>query len=138
MIDIDVEKILPHRDRLKLIDEILEADDGKAVTVSVVSDKWPLFSDNAVNPIILIELIAQTTGIAVGYKKLKETGKGVYGWIVGVKQVDFSVQEIPIGSRLINNVSLNYDHDSYIVFNGTVESDGKIICSMEIQLFSPE
>ncbi len=45
MINIDIEKILPHRDRLKLIDEILEADDEKAITVSVVSEKWPLYTE---------------------------------------------------------------------------------------------
>jgi predicted hotdog family 3-hydroxylacyl-ACP dehydratase len=138
MVDIDIEMILPHRDRLKLIDEILEADDEKAITASVVSEKWPLYNGNSVNPIILIELIAQTCGIAVGYKKYRETGKGVYGWIVGVKQVDFSVHEIPLGSRLTNKVTPNYDHGSYIVFSGTVELNGKNICSMEIQLFSPE
>jgi predicted hotdog family 3-hydroxylacyl-ACP dehydratase len=138
MVDIEIEKILPHRDRLKLIDGILEADDEKAITVSVVNERWPLYNGNSVNPIILIELIAQTCGIAVGYKKYKETGKGVYGWIVGVKQVDFFIYEIPLGSHLISKATPNYDHGGYIVFTGTVELDGKKISSMEIQLFSPE
>jgi predicted hotdog family 3-hydroxylacyl-ACP dehydratase len=140
MYDIDIEKLIPHRDRLKLIDEILVADDKRAVTAATVNEIWPLYDEDSVSPIILIELAAQTTGIAVGNKRYKETGKGVYGWIVGIKQVKFSVGRISLGTRLVIRVDPAYDHESYAVFNGTVEnaSDQKILCSMEIQVFSPE
>jgi predicted hotdog family 3-hydroxylacyl-ACP dehydratase len=140
MIDVDIEKILPHRDRMKLIDEVLEVEDKKAVTASTVSEKWPLFHDNAVNPIILVELVAQTTGIGVGHKRLQETGKGVYGWIVGIKHANFSDKEIPLGTRLINRIWPMYEHESYAVFKGTVEnaSTKEILCEMEVQVYSPE
>jgi len=49
MIDIDIEKLIPHRDRMKLIDEIIESDDEKAVTESLVTEKWPLFKETYVN-----------------------------------------------------------------------------------------
>ncbi len=137
---VEIEKLIPHRGRLKLIDEILEIDGEKAVTASVVTETWPLLYDNAVSPIILIELIAQTTGIAVGHDKFKETGKGVYGWIVGIKRADFSVSEIPLGTRVIIKVTPSYDHESYAVFNGTAEnaSSKEILCNVEIQVYSPE
>lgn len=140
MYNINIEKLIPHRDRLKLIDEILEADDKRAVTAATVNERWPLFEEGSVNPIILIELTAQTTGIAVGNKRYKETGKGVYGWIVGVKKVVFSTGRIPLGSRLVIRVSPAYDHEGYAVFKGTVENglDQKILCKMDIQVFSPE
>ncbi|MBN2403238.1 MAG: hypothetical protein JXN64_12670 [Spirochaetes bacterium] len=140
MIDVDIEKILPHRDRMKLIDEILEVDDKKAVTSSTVAGTWPLFENNAVNPIILIELLAQTTGIGVGHKRLLETGRGVYGWIVGIKHADFSVKELKLGTRLINRVEPMYEHESYAVFKGTVEdaSTNEMLCNVELQVYSPE
>ena len=140
MIDIDIEKLIPHRDRMKLVNEVLEVEEKKAVTASTVSDKWPMVNDNAVNPIILIELIAQSIGIGVGYNRLKETGKGVYGWLVGLKKAQFLVNEIPIGTRLINRVASQYEHEGYASFKGTVEiaATSEIICEMELQVFSPE
>jgi predicted hotdog family 3-hydroxylacyl-ACP dehydratase len=140
MIEVDIEKLIPHRDRMKLVDEILEAEEKKAVTVSVVTEKWPLFRDNAVNPIILIELVAQSIGIGVGHKSLMDTGKGVYGWIVGIKHANFSVQEIPLGTRLINRVWPMHEHEGYAVFKGTVEdsSTKQVLCEIELQVYSPE
>ena len=140
MIDIDIEKLIPHRDRMKLVDEVLEVEDKKAVTASFVGGNWPMVNDNAVNPIILIELIAQSIGIGVGYNRLNETGKGVYGWLVGLKKAKFSVKEIPVGTRLINRVMSLYEHEGYAVFKGTVENaaTNEVMCEMEVQVFSPE
>jgi predicted hotdog family 3-hydroxylacyl-ACP dehydratase len=139
MIDVDIEKLIPHRDRMKLIDEVLEVEDKKAVTASIVTERWPLFHDNVVNPIIMVELIAQSIGVGVGHQRLKETGKGVYGWIVGIKQANFSVSEIPLGTRLINRVTSKHEHEGYAVFKGTVEdaSTSNIFCDLELQVYSP-
>ncbi|RLC00730.1 MAG: hypothetical protein DRI57_31950, partial [Deltaproteobacteria bacterium] len=62
MIMIDIEELIPHRDRMKLIDRIIEVDDETALTESVVTREWPLYDGNSVNSIILIELAAQTAG----------------------------------------------------------------------------
>jgi predicted hotdog family 3-hydroxylacyl-ACP dehydratase len=35
---IDIETLIPHRDRMKLIDDVLEANADKAITSSLVSD----------------------------------------------------------------------------------------------------
>ena len=45
MIDIDIEQLIPHRDRMKLIDEVIESDDEKAVTESLVTEKWPVLGE---------------------------------------------------------------------------------------------
>ena len=58
--DIRIEDLLPHRDRMLLIDEILEVDDNTAVTRATVSNRWPFFNGNTVDSLILIELAAQT------------------------------------------------------------------------------
>ncbi len=140
MNNVDIEQLIPHRDRMKLIDEIVEVEEKKAVTASTVSERWPLLRDNAVNPIIMVELIAQSIGVGVGFHRLQDTGKGVYGWIVGIKEAKFSVSEIPVGTRLINRVSSKHEHEGYAVFKGTVEeaSAGKIFCEIELQVYSPE
>ena len=49
-----LEDLLPHRDRMLLVDEILEVDDKMAVTRATVSDQWPLFDGQDVAPLVLI------------------------------------------------------------------------------------
>jgi predicted hotdog family 3-hydroxylacyl-ACP dehydratase len=140
MFNIEIEKLIPHRDGMKLVDEIIEVEDKSAITASTVTERWPLLHNNAVNPIIMVELVAQSIGIGVGYHRLQDTGKGVYGWIVGIKQANFSVSGIPVGTRLINRVASKHEHEGYAVFKGTVEdaSTKKIFCEIELQVYSPE
>jgi len=38
----DVESLIPHRNRMKLIDEIMVVDEKTAVTASVVTETWPM------------------------------------------------------------------------------------------------
>ncbi len=135
MIDIDIEDLIPHRSRMKLIQEILEADDTSALTAAVVRESWPLYSDNAVNPIVLIELVAQTAGIATGYKNKKKTGKGVSGWLVGIKKADFYNDNITLGTRIVSQAKILYEHESYAVFEGSVFSEAGKLAEMELQLF---
>ncbi|MEN8752643.1 MAG: hypothetical protein AB1Z18_07690, partial [Desulfobacterales bacterium] len=62
-LDLNPENILPHRDRMLLVDSIIEVDDNGAVTRSVVTEKWPFFDGQNVRALVLIELVAQTAGI---------------------------------------------------------------------------
>jgi len=80
----DIENLIPHRERLKLIDTIISVDQEHAVTRATVKESWPLFSVDAVSTIVLIELAAQTAGICIGWnEKMKTSGpKGeVAGWL---------------------------------------------------------
>ena len=104
MLDIDIEKMIPHRDRLKLIDGVLELNDDKAVCLAIVKESWPLFENGEACQIIMIELVAQTIGIAAGHKKYKETGKGARGYLVGIKHADFNAGKLSSGECLIIKV----------------------------------
>ena len=86
--DLKIEDLLPHRDRMLLIDEILDVDDNKAVTSATVTDRWPFFNGTDVNSLILIEVVAQTAGINNGWVRIQKHGKDSEkkGWLVGIKQ----------------------------------------------------
>ena len=73
---LNIEDLLPQRDRMLLIDEILEIDDKIAVTRATVTDQWPFFDGQAVVSLILIELVAQTAGINNSWVRIKKRGLG--------------------------------------------------------------
>ena len=87
MPNIDLDEFLPHRDRMRLIDTVLEVNTEKAITESIVTAKWPLVEGDYVQSLIIIELVAQTASVCVGWKKKIEdaSSESGRGWLVGIK-----------------------------------------------------
>jgi predicted hotdog family 3-hydroxylacyl-ACP dehydratase len=117
---IDIESLIPHRDRIKLISEVLEITAETAVAAAVVTPTWPLCNGATVNPVVLIEVVAQTAAVIDGMKRKKQGKAGGKGWLVGVKNARFDVAEISVGTKLIASVRNSYSFDNYSVIEGTV------------------
>jgi len=139
-IDIDIEQLIPHRDRMKLIDKIIKSDDEKAVTESLVTEKWPLFKETYVNSIIIIELVAQTASVCIGYKELKKNDEklGGKGWLVGIKNASFFLDKIPLNSRITTCSRINFNFNNYTQILGTVKTGSKHIGEVNLQVLRSE
>ncbi len=137
MNNLKIEDLIPHRDRMKFIEEVIDVDDKMAITSTTVNEKWPFYGDS-INPIILIEVIAQTAAIAVGNRKIEETGEGASGWLVGIKHASFTATHIPVGTKLKSIAKRKYDRSNYAVFSGVVKMNEEQIFETELQLFNPE
>jgi predicted hotdog family 3-hydroxylacyl-ACP dehydratase len=133
MTQITIENCIPHRGRMKLIEEIIEVNDDGAITASTPTSTWPLCSEEGVNPIIAIELVAQTAGVQEGFKKFGVEQLGGSGWIVGIKEAQFHVSSIPLNSRLITRAHKSFEVDILATITGSVSLDGKEIASVVLQ-----
>ena len=139
---IQIEDLIPHRGRMKWVDDVLEINDALARTSSLVTEQWPHDDMDTVDPIMLIELVAQTAGVLEGWKSKRKDGKaGAKGWLVGIKKADFFIDRIPLKMRLVATVrrlySLESSLESYAVFAGEVESDSRLLSRVELQVFRP-
>ena len=97
----DIENLIPHRERLKLIDTIVSVDQEHAVTRATVKENWPLLSGDGVCSILLVELAAQTAGVCIGWNEKMKTGgpQGeASGWLVGIKKAHFHIDTIPLNT----------------------------------------
>jgi predicted hotdog family 3-hydroxylacyl-ACP dehydratase len=119
-----------------LIEEILVLDESCAVTRSVVSENWPLCDGRTASPIVLIELVAQTSGIHNGFirEKREGSGAGSRGWIVGVRQARFEVGALPVGSRLITRAENQMEFEGFRDILGRVELNGQTAAEIALQL----
>ena len=98
MID-NIEDLIPHRERLKLIDTIVSVDQGHAVCRATVKKSWPLLSGHGVCATVLVELVAQTAGVCIGWNEKIKTSKPqgeASGWLVGIKKAHFHIDKIPL------------------------------------------
>jgi len=136
--DMDIEALIPHRDRMRLIGEALAVDDDGAATSSVVTEDWPLYRDGAVDALVTIELVAQTAALIEGWKRQQTKRGGTKGWLVGIKGADFRLPRIPLSATLITEVRRDYALEGYAVFEGTVRLGTEGVAVISIQAFRPE
>jgi predicted hotdog family 3-hydroxylacyl-ACP dehydratase len=134
----DIETLIPHRDRMRLIGGVLAVDHDRAVTSSVVTEDWPLYRDGAIDALVTIELVAQTAALLEGWKRQQSKRGGAKGWLVGIKGADFRMPRIPLSAALITEVCRDYAVESYAVFKGTVHWGAKEVAAMSIQTFRAE
>jgi len=133
MINVDIESLIPHREKIKIISGILEIKENTAISTATVNPNWPLYDGDSVNSLVLIEAIAQTAAIVEGYKRSKQGKAGVKGWLVGVKNAEFNVAKIPIDTQLTIFVNSKYSFDNYGVVQGTIKSGEDILATIVLQ-----
>ncbi len=134
--EIQAEDLLPHRGRMKLVDEIITVNSEMAVTRTRVTDQWPFFDGKAVNSLVLIELVAQTAGISNSWGGKKKHGENFVtkGWLVGIKESRFYIDTVPLDTRITTRCVNQFEYDSYRVIRGTVEIEKRIVAEVELQL----
>ena len=138
--NISVEELLPHRGRMKLIDEIIELDEEKAVTRSTVTDLWPFFDGKTVNTLVLIELVAQTAGISNSWGGIKKHGDKFErkGWLVGIKRSRLLIDSIPLNTCIITRCENQFKLENYREILGTAWINSQVVAEVRLQLLQPD
>ena len=133
----DIEDLIPHRERLKLIDTITFVDQEHAVTRATVKESWPLYSGDAVSAIVLIELAAQTAGVCIGWnQKMKSDGPmgEAKGWLVGIKNARFYVNTIPLDSCIITRSENRLVVENYKEIAASAGIGEKLVGEISLQI----
>lgn len=133
MLNIDINSLIPHREKIKIVTGILDIQEMSAVSSATVNPEWPLYDGEAASSLVLIEAIAQTAAIVEGYKRTQRGESGVKGWLVGIKNAEFCVEKIPVGTHLIILLESKYSFDNYGVVEGTVKSGDAILATATLQ-----
>ena len=129
--------LLPHRGNMLLIDDILEADESHAVTSTVISEFFPLLSEEGVDPLIMVELAAQTAGVCNGLDRIKAQGKdsSTMGWLVGIKRARFYIDCIPLGSTVVTRSENSHKYDNLREVSSVLHMEDIVIGELTLQLF---
>ena len=136
---LEIEDIIPHRDRMKLVDEIIELSDDSATTAATATALWPLCRGGFIDALVAVELVAQTAAISIGAKRKRESGSGEgRGWIVGIKNAEFKTNRIPVNSRLITSSRVVLSQDAYSMIEGTEVLGDAQIGKVSLQVFREE
>ena len=108
--DLTLEDLLPHRDGMLFVREVLEVDSRNARALFLVDKSWPMADEQGVHPLILVELAAQTAGVCNGWDRIQTNGldSNQMGWLVGIKKADFFIDSLPFGRTIIGTAENTY------------------------------
>lgn len=131
---VDIEQLIPHRNRMKLISNIVQVSNDVAVTSSIVAETWPLCTGSSVNSIVLIEVVAQTAGVLSSWKKGENRPTYKIGWLTGIKSAEFFIDDVPLHAELITTVTTMYSLADYEALEGTVMMGTSLLCKVQLQI----
>jgi 3-hydroxyacyl-[acyl-carrier-protein] dehydratase len=127
-------ELLPHRYPFLLVDKIIECEPGRSmVGVKNVSYNEPFFQGHfptrpIVPGVILLEAMAQVTGLLTFYSVGMKPEKDTMYYLVGVDKARFKKPVEP-GDQLIMSATLEREFKGIYQFNTVATVDGKQVAT---------
>lgn len=136
---LDIERLIPQRPPMRIVECIERVDDSSIQTTSVVRESWPTLKDGQASSIMLIELIAQSAAALQGWKERHQQPAGIGGLLVGIPSAKANVPLVALGTRLHCAVHITHGATNYMAFAGEVRDEqGMLLFTGSIQAYRPE
>lgn len=139
----EIKNYLPHRYPFLLVDRVVECVEGERLTaIKNVTCNEPFFNGHfptqPVMPgVLIIEALAQATGL-LGFRTMGEEPRaGVLYMLVGVDKARFKQQVVP-GDQLVLSVELKNRKGIIWVFDAKATVEGKVVASAELMCAAKE
>ncbi len=134
----DAAQLVPHRQPMRLVEQLLACDETSGVVETVIAGDHPLVSSEGfLDPVALVELIAQGYAVFRGYSD-RLAGLGVRrGLLVGVKKIECS-GAVNAGKLLRIKTRTVTILDDFAVAEGEVWCEGELLASGEIKVWVQE
>ena len=131
----DITKYIPQRYPIVMVHALLEADDDHAVTQLTIEPDNIFVSKEYFSEPGLVENIAQTAAMHVGYQCSLKNIPIPIGYIAAVK--DLRIQTLPKqNSRITTSVKITNKVLDITVVEGRIEQEGNLLCSCEMRIFA--
>lgn len=127
-----VEKLIPQRSPIIMVDKLLDFEDNKVVAGLTIS-KSNIFTDNnTFTAPGLIEHMAQSVALYNGYKYFIKNIPAPVGYIGAIKKV--SILELPkAGKELVSKVEILHDIMGVLMVQVETSCEGKIVATSEMK-----
>lgn len=131
----EIIQYIPQRAPIVMVHNLVEASDDHVVTtLTIEPDNIFVDFENFTEP-GLVEHIAQSAALHVGYQCSKKNLPVPIGYIAAIK--DLKIFELPKANTVIKTlVRITNKVLDVTVIEGKVEQEGRILCSCEMRIFA--
>ena len=133
-----VTELVPHRDGMLLIDELLD-DSVEVVQAALTVRSDLLFLQPEGLPAwVGVELMAQTVAAWAGLRRLERGEEILLGFLLGTRKYECDVPFFPLGARLVMSAHQEMvSEQGLAVFICTIALDGKVVARASVNAFQP-
>jgi len=134
---IQADKLLPHRPPMILVEQLIECQPRQGKVTAVVRRNDLFVDDSGVmEPVALIELVAQSYAAIKGYDDLTHQRPVQKGFLVGSRT--FKVNRCPrVGEPLGIEIVTTAELDGFSVVDGTICVGEEVIAQGSVKLWLP-
>ena len=132
-----IKEYLPHRYPFLMVDRVIECNPKeRLVAIKNVTNNEPYFighfpAQPIMPGVLIMEALAQATGLLAAKSAPEELGKGMTYYLVGLDKARFRRPVVP-GDQLVLEVKYLRDKRNIWVFSCCAMVDGEIAASAEI------
>jgi len=139
MSELDIERLIPHRLPMRLVEEVVKVDEVSIETRGEVRTTWPTARDGHASTVLLAEFVAQSAAALQGWKERHEKSAAIGGLLVGIPASKATAATIPLGTRLCCTVNISHGATNYLAFEGQVHDEvGRLWSKSSIQAYRPD
>ena len=134
----NLEKVLPHKYPMILIDDILEVNlQEHYIVCSVDIKKDKIFFDkNGVNPLVGIEFMAQTIGCYSYFKNNERTPK--VGFLLGTRSYKSTIDKFEKNKKYLIKAKEIYCDDELVSFECLIYNDNNECAKAAVNAYQPQ
>lgn len=133
-----IEDLVPHGLPMRVVEEMLEWEPGRATCRMRLRAHAPLVKDGCVACVAALEYLAQSVAACLGYEAYLGGGRIRVGMIIGVRKMELFQASIPVGSEIRMKVERIRGNEEVSTFRGEAFADEKLACVAHMTLVHPE
>jgi predicted hotdog family 3-hydroxylacyl-ACP dehydratase len=132
--DNKIERLIPHRPPILMVDKLLHFDSGSALTEKTFKDSDYGVKNGLVLEIALVECMAQSVAIKEGIDAEARNRKPDTGMLVSVDNFDF-FSSVQSNTRLEIYAEKTGQVGSCVIINGEIREGEKIVAKGGLKIF---
>ena len=132
----DAEDFIPHRKPMRLIDRLLESDGDSAVAEACFEADSPFVVDDSgrIEPLALVELIAQSYAAGKGHEDLSEGKESSKGYLVSISKAHFG-GVVFAGRKLVIKIRTEESFDDFYIAAGEVFQEEQMVAKASLTIW---
>lgn len=133
---IEARLVVPHTDRMLLLDQVLHADENSLIATGCVRADSPFARDGAVGAWVGMEFMAQAVAAFEGCRARDRGDAPKVGFLIGSRHYTCSTPAFAVGTSLRVEISRQYEEGGLGLFNGKL-SGTDISADASLSVFQP-
>lgn len=130
----EILEYIPQRHPVVMIDKLLYAGADKTISGLLIEKENIFFNNGFLTESGLVENIAQTAAVGMGFRSRQEKKKVPVGFIASIK--DLKIFQLPkVGDEIITEVVVTNQVMEVSIVKGIVFLNGEVLAECEMRIF---